>query len=226
MIAGAHKIWQRAATHWRLKTGLTITLSFIFIPIYLFLSHHIWRPTWNPPLTWFDRNIPYQPRWVWVYQSLYLLTGTIPWLATKRREILRYVVAFWIVATVGLLTFLLWPVAAPRPEVISHTSGMALLMVYDGRYGDFPSLHAAFLSLSLAFGFRVMDCRVPLRVVAIMLVWAAAILYATLALKEHYAIDLPAGIAVALAVDWLVWQGVPRLSISTFRNSGAISHRG
>jgi hypothetical protein len=217
---------QRVITHWRLKAGLTILLSLTFVPLYLFLSHHIWRQLWNPPLFWVDRNIPYQPQWLWVYQSLYLVTGTIPWLATKKWQLCRFVVTFWIVAAIGLGIFFLLPVAAPMSDIISQSLGMSPLLFYDGRYGNFPSLHAAFLVMTLLFGFRAMDYRVPLPVVGGMLTWAGAILYATLAVKEHYAIDLLAGIAVALAVDWLVWHGVPRLSIKMFRSSGLISQRG
>ncbi len=213
-------------TLWPLKAGLTVLLSLTFLPLYLYLSHHIWRPLWNPPLLWLDRNIPYQPQWLWVYQSLYLLTGTIPWLATKKWHLRRFVVSFWIVAAIGLVTFVLLPVAAPKPEIISPSPGMSLLLFYDGRYGNFPSLHAAFLVLTLLFGFRAMDCRVPLPVVGLMLAWAGAILYSTLALKEHYAVDLLAGIAVAVVADCLVWHGMPGLSNKMFRSSGLISQRG
>jgi len=219
-------IWQRVMTRWQHKAWLTAWLTFVFVPLYLLLSHRVWQPLWNPPLMWFDRNIPFQPGWVWAYQSLYLITGTIPWLATTASQLRRYVVSFWLVAIVGLVIFVLLPVAAPRPQVATHSPGMSLLLIYDGPYGDFPSLHAGFLVLTLAFGFRVMDCRVPIVVIALMLAWAAVILYATLALKEHYAIDLLAGIALALAADCLVWQDLPRLSTRMLRNIGLISQRG
>ena len=223
MVSG---IWQRAMTRWRQKAWLTALLTFGFVPLYLLLSHRVWRPLWNPPLTWFDRHVPFQPGWVWAYQSLYLITGTIPWLATTAVQLGRYVVSFWLVAIVGLVTFVLLPVEAPRPQVATYSPGMSLLLAYDGPYGDFPSLHAGFLVLTLAFGFRVMDCRVPIAVITLMLVWAAVILYATLALKEHYAIDLLAGIALALAADWLVWQDLSRLSTRMLRRIGLISQRG
>lgn len=219
-------IWQRMRTLWPLKARLTFLLSLLFLPLYLLSSHHIWRPLWHPPLTWLDRNIPYQPAWLWAYQSLYVVTATIPWLATTAFQLRRFVVTFWIIATVGLMTFVLLPVAAPRPAVVPLSPGMSLLLIYDGAYGDFPSLHAAFLVMTLAFGFRVMDRRVPVLVITLMLTWAVAILYATLALKEHYAIDLLAGIVLALAADWIVWQDVSRLSIRMLRNIGVISQRG
>jgi membrane-associated phospholipid phosphatase len=213
-------IWQRLKARWQQKAWLTALLTFVFVPLYLLVSHRVWRPLWNPPLTWFDRHIAFQPGWVWPYQSLYLITATIPWLATTGLQLRRYVVSFWLVAIVGLVTFVLLPVAAPRPPVATPSSGMSILLSYDGPYGDFPSLHAGFLVLTLAFGFRVMDCRVPIMVIMVMLAWAAVILYSTLALKEHYALDLLAGIALALAADWLVWDDRWRLSTKMPHNTG------
>jgi membrane-associated phospholipid phosphatase len=204
-------IWKRLMSHWRLKLGLTALLTLVFVPLYLLLSHRLWRPLWTPPVIWLDRTIPFQPGWVWAYQSLYLIIGTIPWLATTTSQLRRYVVSFALIATVGLVTFVLCPVAAPRPEIVAQSAGMSLLLMYDGAYGAFPSLHAGFLVMTLAFGFRVMDGRVPILVTTLLLAWALVILYATLALKEHYAIDLLAGIALALAADWLVWQDRIRL---------------
>jgi len=220
------EVWRRVMTQWQLKLWLTALLALAFLPLYLLLSHRIWRPLWNPPLMWIDRNIPFQPGWVWAYQSLYLITGTIPWLATSASQLRRYVVSFWLVAIVGLVTFALLPVAAPRPQVVTNSAGMSLLLIYDGPYGDFPSLHAGFLVLTLAFGLRVMDGRIPILVITLMLAWAVVILYATLALKEHYAIDLLAGIALALTADLMVWEGLPRLSTRMLRNIGLISQRG
>jgi membrane-associated phospholipid phosphatase len=228
MIAGstARAIWQRIKARWQHKAWLTALLAFVFVPLYLVVSHRVWRPLWSPPLTWLDRHIAFQPGWVWPYQSLYLITATIPWLATTRLQLRRYVISFWLVATIGLVTFVLLPVAAPRPPVAAPSSGMSILLSYDGPYGDFPSLHAGFLVLTLAFGFRVMECRVPIVVIAAMLAWAMVILFATLALKEHYAIDLLAGIVLALVADWLVWHGRWRLSARMPRKIGLMSQRG
>ena len=129
-------VWQRVKARWQQKAWLTAVLTFVFVPLYLLLSHRVWRPLWNPPLTWFDRHIAFQPGWVWPYQSLYLITGTIPWLATTGSQLGRYVVSFWLVAIVGLATFVILPVAAPRPQVATHSTGMSILLSYDGPYGD------------------------------------------------------------------------------------------
>jgi membrane-associated phospholipid phosphatase len=186
---------------------LTVLLSALFLAAYAVVSHHAWRPTWTPPSCPLDRWVPYDPRWLPAYQSLFLLTGPVPWLASTRADLRRYVSGFAVLVGVSLLAFAVFPAASPRPPDARPSAAHALLLAYNGPYAAFPSLHAGFLAFTLAFGHRVLGRpRVPVVVVAAVGAWAALILYATLAMKEHYVSDLVAGAALGLAAHAWAWR--------------------
>ncbi len=211
-------IADRLATHWRLKLFMLIALTTCFCGPYVFLAHHAFFPVRELPLAALDRLAGFDPRWVWVYQSVYLLTATLPWLATTRAELKTYLVGFTFLASVCFLFYLFCPIIVPRP-VTDHASGMyRLLLAYDGPYNAFPSLHAGFLYLTLAFARRVYG-RIPLATTMFLFTWSALILWSTLVTKEHYVVDLVAGIALAAGCDAAAWS-------SRFRSVAAKSHFG
>jgi membrane-associated phospholipid phosphatase len=208
----------RVVAEWRLKLLLLVGLTAAFCGPYLLLTHHAVRPVRDLPLTALDRWAGFDPRWVWAYLSLYLLNPTLPWLATSRAQLQRYVVGFAWLAGVCFVIYLLMPVRAPRPAVYPSTGMYALLRQLDGPYNALPSLHAGFIYFTLAFARRVYG---PVRpaVVAFFLGWGAVIIWATLATKQHYAVDLLAGIVVAAACDAVAWR-------RSRRSVGEKSHAG
>jgi hypothetical protein len=74
-----------------------------------------------------------------------------------------------------------------------------------------PSLHAGLVVYSLLFGLRVLrDVLRPRALTAASIAgcaWAALILYSTLATKQHWALDLPPGMALAACAHALAWRG-------------------
>jgi membrane-associated phospholipid phosphatase len=198
-------IADRLTRHWRLKLFMLVALTVCFCGPYMFLAHHAFSSVHDLPLTALDRLAGFDPRWVWVYQSVYLLTATLPWLATTRAELKTYLVGFTWLASICFLIYLFCPTRVPRP-LSENPSGMYwLLLAYDGPYNAFPSLHAGFLYFTLAFARRVYG-RVPLTVTIVLCGWSALILWSTLATKEHYVVDLIAGIALAAGCDAAAWS--------------------
>ena len=197
-------LMERFRSLWPLKVLLLVGLTALFCIPYIFLAHHPYFAVHELPTLPPDRWTGFDRRWVWVYQSLYLLTGTLPGLATSREQLMRFFWGFMLLAGCSFAIFLFFPTQAPRPSDPAAGGMYGLLMSYDGAYNAFPSLHAGFLYYTLAFTRRV--TRPPGWVSATAVLWALLILWATMATKEHYFIDIVAGLALAAASDAVVWS--------------------
>lgn len=181
---------------WRLKLLLSVALPLYFCLFYFTLQRVTLFEPRTLPLSVIDEWIPFDPRWTAVYQSLYLFLPA-PWLARSREELRRYAVAFFAISLAGFATFFFFPVYGPRPGVAAE--GLySLLVRYDGNLNAFPSLHAALTVLTLLLVVRVVRSRAA---VAFAFLWSALVLYSTMATKQHYAVDVAAGVLLALAGD-------------------------
>ncbi len=158
-------------------------------------------PTRSVPLVWLDRAIPFQPRWVWVYLSLYLLNPVAPLLARSGQDLLRYARGILFLFASGLACFLLFPVAGPRPFAPEGEWLYNRLIALDRPYNSFPSLHAACAVYAVLFAtYASTDSSRPgLRkfLLCCAWLWVGLILYSTIATRQHFALDLPPGIFLA-----------------------------
>jgi membrane-associated phospholipid phosphatase len=220
----------RIAALWREKLFTTIALNILFWSSYFFLSRHaLFRP--HPlPMTWLDAWAGFRPYpWVWIYESNFLLVPAIPWLIVCREELRRCVIGFILLAIVSFAIFVAFPVASPRPVDLGTNPFMLLIARADGPFNAFPSLHASTLIYTLALAKRLFGRSLNPLVFAVLILWAALILFGTLATKQHYAIDLLAGGLIGLAADWLVWRNSSRGAIAvanTRRNKDVASQLG
>jgi membrane-associated phospholipid phosphatase len=199
----------RVKTHLKFKLALSFCLAVFFTVPYFTLQYVVLLPV-RTLGTAIDDAIAFDPRWVWVYQSVYLLVGMAPWLSADRAELARYARGFVLLSSVGFACFLLFPVAAPRPEV-TPTSGMyGWLVWYDRTTNTWPSLHVGLAGFTLFFGARISegDLRASARLWLLVagVLWVAAIAYAALATKQHYAVDLPAGLLLAWLAHRWCWR--------------------
>jgi membrane-associated phospholipid phosphatase len=203
--ASSDSLLGRLLAAWQIKVGLTLAVTVLFCVPYIFLAHHAFFPVRTLPLTSLDRWAGFDLRWVWVYQSVYFFTGALPWLCRTREQLRTYLHGFLVLVVPCFLIYLLFPVAAPRPVVSEAPWMYRLLLSYDGPYNAMPSLHAGFMYLNIALVFRVVE-RVRPWAAAGMIGWALLILWSTLATKQHYALDLLAGIVLAMLADWVAWR--------------------
>jgi hypothetical protein len=175
-------------------------------------------PQWLPlrsasrlPLTPIDRAVRFQPGWVYAYLSLYAMLLLPPLLATRPAQLWRYTVGAVLMFLAATVVFLVWPVEYPRPPLPPLAPALYhLVTTVDRPLNSIPSLHAGLIAYSLLFTARVLsDVRPHIRRVSLGLgaLWGAAILYATLATKQHYLLDLPPGLLLAWAADRLAWRG-------------------
>jgi membrane-associated phospholipid phosphatase len=199
--------WRRLTTLWREKLRLTAVLNVLFWGFYLFLSRHALLPVHTLPMTWLDRWAGFQPHlWAWVYESNFLLGGVFPWLIVSREELRRYAAGFALLSVVCFVVFALFPVASPRPANLEASPFLIFITRVDGPLNAFPSLHAGFVIYSLAWARRLSGRRLNLWVASLLLAWAALILFATLATKQHYALDLLAGGLIGWAAAWVTFS--------------------
>ena len=175
-------------------------LSVVFAAPYYANQHVSLRPAAPMPETALDRLVPFQPGAAWLYVSWYLFLPVAPLLLATREQIRRCAAGVIVMGVVGNIIFLFAPTSVARPPVPTDAGWVyRAVVLFDRPVNACPSLHAAlavFMTMWLA-RLCYSEPRLPVRRpglwVAAMGAWAAAILYATIATRQHVALDLLAG---------------------------------
>lgn len=213
-------------SEFRLKVTLTIVLNIIFWTGYGLLGRYAFFPVHDMSPTQLDRMIPFQPEpWSWVYLSYYALSGGLPWLLPDRASIRRYVVCVAVMMIVSFSAFLFLPTRVVRPTEFGDGFAMNLIVGLDGTMNACPSLHAAFIVSMSGLAWRVFGAAIPRWLVVFCAVWFAAVLYSTIAIRQHYVMDLVAGAATGWLAHWLAWRGASAAATMPVK-SGTMSHDG
>jgi membrane-associated phospholipid phosphatase len=200
-------------TNWRMKAALTVALTTLFSIPYFTLQHRLLFPVRTLPVTTIDRAIGFDPSWVWVYQSVYLLLVLVPWMAAKREELKYYATGFIVLCTIGFLCFFLMPVRGPRPDSDVTNPMFRLLVWYDRPLNCFPSLHVGLAVYTMLVAAHILDTgalqtRTP--ILSFGWLWTALVAYAAVATKQHYAVDLAAGVLLACGCHLSTWHFAQR----------------
>jgi membrane-associated phospholipid phosphatase len=214
-MTGRARVASCARSNWRMKAALSAGLTVFFCVPYFLLQRLTLVPARTLPLSAVDRAIDFDPRWVWAYQSVYLLLTIVPWMLTSHAALRRYARGFLLVSGVGFAFFLLLPIRGPRPAIDTPDVMFRILQWYDRPLNCFPSLHVGLAVYTVLVAATVSRDRLNpaarLSVVLLLGLWTAAIAYAALATKQHYAIDLPAGALLAGIAHWFTWHRMQRL---------------
>jgi membrane-associated phospholipid phosphatase len=165
-------------------------------------------PTYTPDLA-LDAAFGLQPAWMLVYGSLYVFVLILPMVVVRQADLFRRAMqGYLMVMLVAYAGFLLYPTSAPRPaEVVGDGfSAWSLRLAYslDPPHGCFPSLHVAY-SFVAAFACH----RVHRGVGAGALLWASLIGVSTLYTKQHYVVDVIAGVLLACAAYVFLLRSYP-----------------
>jgi membrane-associated phospholipid phosphatase len=212
----ANAIRRRFKAQWRLKLASGIVMNVVFWAGYLFLSRHALFPLHALQLTPLDEWAGFHPRgWVWAYESAFLLSGIVPWLIETREDVWRYVRGFAGMCVLSFVVFAIFPVASPRPVELNAYPTTLFLTRWDGPFNAFPSLHAGCLVYVLGTVWKLFGRVCPRLVKFFLVVWAVLILFATLATKQHYAIDLLAGGLVGAVAAAFAWSGSERNAMAS-----------
>lgn len=192
------------AAHFWLKFLGTTGFIFVFFSAYLFLLKNPVHPVTVIPATILDRIIGVEPLTLPVYLSLWVYLSLPPMLMATRQEIIEYGVWIGSLCLVALTIFYFWPTAVPPANIDWDLyPGMSFLKGVDASGNACPSLHVA----TATFSFLWLRQRLPALGLGrgtrlLSASWFAAIVYSTMATKQHMALDVIAGIALALAFAW------------------------
>lgn len=190
---------------WLKFTGISAFMWLFFVGYFHVLRHPV-RPVTEMPLTLLDEWVSFQPTALVAYVSLWLYVGIPAGLMPSLRQLVAYGLWVGAVCAVGLASFYAFPTAVPSPElppdVALHT-GFALLQGVDAAGNAFPSLHVAtalFSAFWIDWLLRRLHAPWPPRVVNG--VWVLLIIYSTMAIKQHVALDVVGGALLALLFVW------------------------
>jgi len=197
--------------YWREKLAVWLGLAVGICVPYFGLQRVDTFPLLRVPETALDRAIAFQPEWIWVYLSIALLVPLAPALAPDTAALRRYAVGLTGLCLPCFVLFWLLPVEGPRPAVVPDHAVYGWTVSVDASTNSLPSLHAGLAVFSLLFIGRMLarhpEARVRLAWQGVGWLWGAAILYSTLATKQHWLVDLPVGVAIAWGAHRLAWRG-------------------
>lgn len=181
----------------------------VFFMGYFYLLRHPLHAVTVMPQTALDAMIPFQPRALWAYLSLWLYVGMAPGLQLSVMALLTY--GGWIAALClsGLACFYFWPTeVAPHSFDVSDQAGFSLLQGVDAAGNACPSMHVAAAMFSVIWiGHVLRQTHAPAWLQIVNVMWFLAIVYSTLAIKQHVALDVLAGalLGAAFGVASLRW---------------------
>jgi membrane-associated phospholipid phosphatase len=148
-----------------------------------------------------DDQIPLVPPFVIPYVTLgpFIYLSLLAFLLFRVRIFQSAALAMTTVLLVSYGFFFFLQTYVERPELTGDDVLIRLLReVYtmDNSYNDFPSLHVA-LSTTMAIHWWRLDRRVGLP----LALWTALIVASTVFVKQHYLLDIPAGLALAFGAS-------------------------
>ncbi len=155
-------------------------------------------------MTWVDRAIPFLPGLAVPYMSFWGYIVAAGLFLTTRTDIWRYACVMIGIGVIGNLVFLVYPTQVPpRPDYMP--SAYAFVVEYDSTGNACPSLHVAvtLFSMMVMHGWLA-DFRWSALLRSIAWAWAVVIIFSTVALRQHMAIDVVFGVVLGVA-GGIVW---------------------
>jgi hypothetical protein len=187
------------------RAAIVAGVASVFAGGYFGIAHAVDPARARSLATPLDARLPFVPEAIFVYAAVYPLV-LLPALLARDAEFRRYARAYLAVIAAAHLCFVLVPVGAqglrpPPPQGADLAAwGVRLCYALDPPLNLFPSLHLALATLAAASAARLGRAAGALALAALLAVGAAACL-----VKQHFAADVAAGIALGLAARarWL-----------------------
>lgn len=182
--------------------------KFLFLYVILFqmlgyfLLNELSRGTERTLMLPLDNLLPFIPAFSLAYVAMYFM-GFLPFFTVRNTSYLRKVaLGYIILGGISFLIFALFPVKMIRPDFAAeHGFELLVSIIYhiDLPYNTFPSLHV----IQVFFAALVVR-KVNKRAGNYAFLLAVPISLSTLLIKQHYVLDLAAGLLIAV-VGYLVF---------------------
>ncbi len=200
--AGLHwvrALGSRVATLWLCKMAGTALGIASFFPAYFWVMHANEARAYVMPLTAVDAWIELREGALPLYASLWLYVSLPAAFAKDWTALVRYAAAATVMTCIGFAIFWALPTVVPAfPIDWALYPALGFLKNADAAGNAFPSLHvsfAVFAGMVLASQLRAIGAPMWLR--AANLIWAAGIVYSTLATRQHVALDVLGGVLLS-----------------------------
>ena len=200
-----------AALGLRLRTLVLVKMLGTFVGIYGFFLLYFWvmrsraGDAATVPMTPVDHWIAVSELAFLPYASLWLYVSVAPALALTMAALRTYIAGAVTMASIGLGTFWIFPTTTPAFGIDwSAYPTLQFLKATDAGGNAFPSLHVAFAAhtaVVIASELRSFDA--PRWVHGGNWLWCAAIVYSTMATRQHVLIDVVGGLLLAGIAVWL-----------------------
>lgn len=195
------------------RTSALLSIGAAFVILYLGTNRlSVFHPHYLP-LFAFENLVPFVPWTVAIYLSSFpLVTAAI--LLIRREDLQKSVAAIIKIILLLSLIFLLYPTTYPRPDLPLDTVPFSrlfynFLISLDTPKNCFPSLHVT-MTVFMALILRRQNRRLGMW----FLVWSLAIMVSTMTLKQHYLLDIVAGVFLGVIFYYYFFikkrQGVPK----------------
>lgn len=193
------------------RAAIAVAASGLTALLYLVPNHYPPSAPVRLPLTWVDQAVPFLPDTAWIYFTDYFLVFTAFSSLRAATAVLRFSVAFLAMVLAGFLVHTLYPTTYPRELFPITDAALPFTQAVFERFrwvdtptSCFPSMHVA-CSYFSAFALR--DLR--LRTHYLFVGWATLVAASTLTTKQHYAVDILAGLALSGAVWAVFYRWLP-----------------
>ena len=190
---------------WLLAKSVISTVSIpLFFLVYFWVLHHPWYQVTTMPLTALDRWIAFRPEAAVLYASLWLYISIVPALIVDFRDFISYWIAAVILSAIGITIFVLWPTNIFWPdEYWSSHPMVSFFKSLDAPGNACPSLHVAFSIFTAIWLTRLLRQMQRGRLLHFLnWAWCVGIVYSTIAIRQHVAIDVATGALLGAAMGW------------------------
>jgi membrane-associated phospholipid phosphatase len=179
------------------KALVSLGLASILGPGFFWVARMTEARSTLPPAwlaTWLDQICPLIPAAVLIYLSWYPATLIV--LVAERTTFRRAYAAYVLAFAMCVAGYLVLPVTISRPN-LAHDAGLSVavlraLYAFDPPVNVFPSFHAAVAAIL----WRLRPAS-PIGS-AVVSAWVVTLCFACVLTKQHYVLDVVAGLAVGI----------------------------
>jgi membrane-associated phospholipid phosphatase len=196
-------LWLRCTTLWPVKLVGNTVATLGFFPLYFWIMKNAGQ-AWVLPLTALDRLIAFWPVLLPVYLSLWGYIALPVLLAKDRRELWSFSSGCAAMTAIALVVFWFMPTAIPNFTIDAVPgSSLHFLKTVDSAGNAFPSLHVSFSVFTcIVLARQLREVGAPAWLCLLNVAWAVAIVYSTMAVRQHVLIDVLGGLALGLALGF------------------------